>query len=115
MPQSRDFSQMDVGETVTGWIDFDQWLAPGEIIASISSIAVANYQPPSGAAYVTLTGGFQIGTVPVSEGGSGVANAAVLQQWTGAAPGTARITATVVTSAGQTLTAWAHQPVGTPD
>jgi hypothetical protein len=112
MPQVHDFSLMDVGETVNGWIDFDQWLAPGETIASVISVAVQNYYPSGGAAYVTLTGPAQIGTVPVSEGGSGVTGAAVLQQWTGANAGTARIQITVLTSAGQTLSPWAHQPVG---
>jgi hypothetical protein len=33
-PHVPDFSAMDVGETVNGWIDFSQWLAAGETIAS---------------------------------------------------------------------------------
>lgn len=115
MPKSRDFSIMDVGETVNGWIDFNQWLAAGETLASVTSVTPANYLPDTGNAFVTTTGAARIGTVPTTQGGSGVANAAVLQQWTGAAPGIARITAIVVTSAGQTLTAWAHQEVQTPD
>jgi hypothetical protein len=115
MPQSADCDEMDVGETVNGWIDFNKWLAPGETISSIVSVTEANYLPPGGSAYVTLTGSAQIGTVPVAAGGSGVTNAAVLQQWTGANPGTARITATVITSAGQELIDWTHQPVDTPD
>lgn len=115
MPQGRDFSCIDIGETVTGAIDFANWLSPGATIASVSSVAAANYFPlTTGSAYVNLTGSATIGTVPTSEGGSGIANTAVLQQWIGANVGTARITVTITTSDGQTLIGWAHQPVGQP-
>lgn len=115
MPQAPDFSPMDVGETITGAIDFGAWLDAGVSIASVVSVSVANYLPATGSAFITLTGSPLIGTVSTSEGGSGISNAAVLQQWVGANPGTARITITVTTSDGQTLIGWAHQPVGTPN
>jgi hypothetical protein len=51
---------------------------------------------------------------PIAVGGSGIANAAVLQQWQGVAPGVARIEATITTSDGQTLIGWSHQPVSQP-
>jgi hypothetical protein len=116
MPQGRDFGTMGVGETVTGSIDFGNWLDAGVTIASIVSVIASNFFPSaSGSAYVNLTGSAAIGTVPTSGGGSGVTNAAILQQWTGANPGTARITITIITSDGQTLIGWAHQPVGSPN
>lgn len=115
MPQGPDFSLMDVGETVTGAIDFSNWLESGVTIASIVSVAASNYLPSTGSAFLTLTGSPQIGSVPVAEGGSGIANTAVLQQWTGINPGTARITITITTSDGQTLIGWAHQSVGQPN
>lgn len=117
VPQVNDFDEMDVGETVNGWVDFAQWLAldRGEVLTSVASVSATNYKPVGGAAYVTLTGGPQIGTVTQAEGGSGAAGTSVLQQWTGAAVGAARIAITVNTSAGQVLTAWGHQRVGTPN
>jgi len=115
MPQGRDCSLMDVGETVTGGIDFAPWLASGVTIASIVSVAAVNYFPSGGSAYVTLTGSAQIGTIPTNLGGSGTTNTSVLQQWTGVAIGTARITIKITTSDGQTLEAWTHQPVDTPN
>jgi hypothetical protein len=114
VPQGPDFSIMDVGEIVTGGIDFGRWLGPSESITSVSSVIVENYNPSIGAAFITLVGSSQIGTIPTAQGGSGTVNAAVLQQWQGTNPGTARVTITVVTSANQTLKGWAHQPVGSP-
>lgn len=116
MPQGPDFSSMDVGETVTGAIDFSAWLPGGTTIASIVSVTAANYNARSGApASVDLVGIAQIGAASMSEGGSGVADAAVLQQWTGLYPGVARITVAITTSDGQTLIGWAHQAVGQPN
>lgn len=115
MPQVADFSIMDVDEIANGWIDFNPWLAPGTSIASISSVTATNYLPSGGSPYVTLVGSAQIGTVPVSEGGSGVSGAAVLQQWSGASPGASRIDITIITSDGQELNAWGHQVVGQPN
>ncbi|HEV2550801.1 MAG TPA: hypothetical protein VGU20_26045 [Stellaceae bacterium] len=115
MPQGPDFSQMDVGETPTPALDFVNWLTPGATLASITSVVITNYSPTGGAAFVTASGSPQIGTAPAALGGSGTANTAVLQKLTGVNPGTARITITVVTSDGQTLIGWAHQPVGQPD
>jgi hypothetical protein len=115
MPRGRDFSKMDVGETVTGAIDFAAWLPAGVSIASITSFVATNYFPNTGSAFVETQGSPSVGTVPVSEGGSGVTDVAVLQQWTGLAPGVARLTATITTSDGQTLIGWAHQQVQTPD
>jgi hypothetical protein len=107
---------MDVGETVNGWIDFAQWLdlVAGEVVSSVLSVVATNYSPLGGIAYVTIAGSAAVGTVPIAIGGSGVTNASVLQQWTGVAPGVARITMTVLTSAGQTLIAWGHQRVNVP-
>ncbi|MGC2393841.1 MAG: LamG-like jellyroll fold domain-containing protein [Methylovirgula sp.] len=115
MPQGPDFSAMDIGETVTGAIDFAAWIPSGVSIASISSVVASNYYPAGGAAYVTLVGSARIGTSPISIGGSGVGNAAILQQWMGVNSGIARITVTVVTSDGQILVGWAHQKVGQPN
>jgi hypothetical protein len=114
IPQGPDFSVMDVGETVTGAIDFAKWLPSGVTIASIVSVTATNSYPGGGSSYVTLSGAAKIGTAPMAIGGSGVANAAVLQQWLGVAPGVARIAATITTSDGQTLIGWSHQPVGQP-
>jgi hypothetical protein len=61
---------------------------------------------------LTLTGNVRIGTVPVAQGGSGVTDAAVLQQWSAVAAGTVRIDFAVNTTDGQTLIGWAYQPVG---
>lgn len=115
VPQGPDFSVMDVGETVNGSVDFSKWLPPGTTIASVVSVTVANYYSAGGSAYIALNGPAAIGTVPVSLGGSGIVNAAVLQQWTGLLPGTARVTATIMTSDGQELIGWVHQPVGQPN
>lgn len=115
VPQGPDLSVMDVGETVNGSVDFSKWLPSGTTIASIVSVTVANYYPEGGSNYIELDGVPVIGTVPASLGGSGVANAAVLQQWTGLAPGIARVTATILTSDDQTLIGWVHQPVQDPD
>ena len=116
MPKGPDFSLMDVGETVTGAIDFSVWLQPGATITSIVSVTAVNYYPSAeGNSYLTLVGTPQIGTAAQSAGGSGTLNTAVLQQWAGIGAGTARITVTVETSDGQTLIGWAHQPVGQPN
>jgi hypothetical protein len=97
-------------------IDFANWLPTNVTISSITSVTVANYYPnlPGDPAYITTSGPPSTGTAPISEGGSGVANAAVLQKLIGAAAGTARVTATITTSDGQTLIGWAHQSVGVP-
>jgi Concanavalin A-like lectin/glucanases superfamily len=114
MPQGPDFSVMDVGETLTGAIDFAKWLPSGVTIASIISVTATNHYPGGGSSYATVYGLARIGTAPVAAGGSGIANAAVLQQWQGVAPGVARIEATITTSDGQTLIGWSHQPVSQP-
>jgi hypothetical protein len=114
MPQGPDFSVMDVGETITGALDFAKWLPSGVTITSIVSVAATNSYPGGGSSYLTLSGAARIGTAPIAVGGSGVANAAVLQRWQGVAPGVARIAATITTSDGQTLIGWSHQPVGQP-
>lgn len=114
MPQGPDISPMDVGETITGGIDFSPWLA-GATINSIVSVVATNYLPASGSPFAALVGSPAIGTIPVSKGGSGNSNTSVLQQWQGLASGIIRITITVVTSDGQTLIGWVHQPVQDPD
>lgn len=120
VPKGPDCSVMDVGETVTGAIDFDRWLPAGVSITSIVSITVANYQPIPGRQgstlpYLSLSGSAQIGTAPVAQGGSGVFRHAILQKWTGLEPGIARVTAKITTSDGQTLSGWVHQPVQVPN
>lgn len=115
MPQGPDFSPMDIGETITGAIDFSRWLAPSVTIASVVSVSVVNYFPIGGSTYVSLVGSPTIGTAPTIVGGSGVTNMAVLQQWQGIGPGTIRVIATILTSDGQTLSGWAHQVVSAPN
>lgn len=115
MPQAPDFSSMDVGETITGALDFGRWLDTGVTVTSVVSVVAANYLPPTGSAFVQTVGSSQIGTISVAEGGTGTASAGVLQQWQGLNVGVARVTIAVQTSDGQTLIAWAHQSVGTPD
>lgn len=119
MPQGPDLDPMDVGETVTGAIDFAKWLASGVTIASITSLTVTNYAPagltPPASACATLVGSPSIGSAPVALGGSGNANTAVLQQWTGATSGVIRATATIRTSDNQTLIGWVHQSIGSPN
>jgi hypothetical protein len=110
MPQVDDFSAMAVGETVSGWCDFSNWLDPSEVLTS-AAVSTTNYVPGAGAPIVTTVAAPSIGAVPVALGGSGRANASVIQQWRGARVGTARVTFTVKTGAGQTLIAWGHQRV----
>jgi hypothetical protein len=114
MPQGPDLSQMDVGETITGAVDFAAWLPPGVTIAAIVSVVISNDQPPTGSPFATPVGGASIGTAAVAQGGSGITNAAVLQQWQGLLPGVIRITATIRTSDNQTLIGWVHQVIGQP-
>lgn len=115
MPQGPDFSEMDVGETVMLAIDFARWLQSGETITSISGVTLVNYDPAGGTAYLTAVGSPGVGTAPLSMGGSGTVNAAVLQAVQGANDGVARMTATITTSLGNVYVGWAHQSVGTPD
>lgn len=114
MPKGPDFSLMDVGELTTGSMDFARWLEPSVTIASVVSVVASNSFPSGGAAYINLLGAPSIGVVPKIKGGSGFAGTAVLQQWVGMAVGTALVVFTVLTSDGQTLSGWAHQPVGVP-
>jgi hypothetical protein len=114
MPQGPDTSPMDIGEQVTAAIDFAKWLNPGVTIVSITSFIATNQSPSGGSAYVTASGAAQIGTAQPGVGGSGVASAAVLQLIVGVAVGIARLTATIVTSDGQTLIGWVHQEVRQP-
>jgi hypothetical protein len=107
---------MNVGEVVTGGLDFGLWLNPGVTIdPDTLAVAVVNYSPSSGSPYVSLVGDPQLGTIPQSRGGSGIKNASVLQQWQGLGAGISRITFTVQTSDGETLIGWTHQPVGVPN
>lgn len=116
VPQASDFSLMNVGEVVTGGLDFGLWLNPGVTIEPMTlSVTVMNYSPAGGSSYVSLVGDPQLGTIPQSRGGSGIKNASVLQQWHGLAVGIARITFTVQTTDGETLIGWAHQSVGIPN
>lgn len=115
MPQGPDFPGMDVGESAPNAIDFAKWMPPGATIIEILSVVANNYYPAGGEPYVELIGSYQIGTWPVADGGSGCTNTAVVQEWTGLNAGTARITATIITSVNQTLIGWAHQQVGTPN
>ena len=116
VPQAPDFSLMNVGEIVTGGLDFGLWLNPGVTIdPSTLSVSVVNYSPSGGSPYVALEGSAQLGTIPQKRGGSGIPNASVLQQWHGLAVGIARIVFTVQTSDGEVLIGWSHQPVGVPN
>jgi hypothetical protein len=116
MPQGRDFSQADAGESPVVTLDFGDWLSPtGITIASVVSVTATNYFPPGGSAYVSLEGSAQIGTAPTAAVGSGVTNAAILQQFNALAAGEARITAEFTTSDGQTLIGWAHVKISTPN
>lgn len=115
MPQGPDFSLMDVGETITGTIDFSRWLPPGVTIASVVSVTAANVPSGTDSPYIRIIGNPMIGVAPWVTGGSGIAGTAVLQQWQGVAVGTVRATITILTSDGQTLSGWAHQMVGAPN
>jgi hypothetical protein len=84
-------------------------------IASIVSVVATNYFPSGGSAYVTLVGSAELGTIPMNRFGSGITNAAVIQQWTALNPGTVRITITVETSDGQEEIGWAHQRILAPN
>lgn len=114
MPQGPDFSIMDVGETITGTMDFSRWLPAGVEIASVSSVTFVNL--PTGAPdFISLVGFPSIGVASLYAGGSGIPGTAVLQRWQGIAAGTVRVTFTIMTSDGQTLSGYAHQPIGTPN
>jgi hypothetical protein len=115
LPYGPDFSPMDVGETITGWMDFYRWLQPGESIASVVSVQVSNSLPAGGSPYVMTVGAPAVGTAASNIGGSGQAGMAILQQWEGLAPGTVLVEITFTTSDGQTLSGWAHQPVIVPN
>lgn len=112
MPKGPDFSSMDVGEVVTGSVDFARWINPtGVSIAAILSVAVTDFFPENQAAPIALVGAPEVGTVPIGIGGSGIANMAVLQQWIGVSAGWADVQMTILTSDHQELTGWARQQV----
>lgn len=113
MPQGNDFSPMDTTELVTQTFDFGPWLLSGVSIQSITSVTCQVYMGTDAAASSRLVGSPATTTSPTT----GAATAAVLQQIgnTPVAGVIYRLDATVVTSDGQTLNLWAHQPVQSPD
>ena len=108
MPQGPFLSPMDVGETITGAIDFARWLPPGVTISSVDSVEIDNITS-SDIPLSSLVGSPAIGTASWLVGGSGQLNTAIFQQWQAVAVGQTRVTMTVLTSDGQTLSGWARQ------
>lgn len=115
MPQSPDFSPIDIGEIVTGTFDFGPWIAPNQSIAVIQSVACVVapsstvVDPTPGA---RIIGGSQLTISPQTS----LANQALLQQWGNMVAGvTYRITTTIMTTDNQVLIMWAHQLCKAPD
>jgi len=112
MPQGPNLSPMNVGETITGWIDFARWLPQGTTIEAVTAVEIDSLI--SGGPFANLIGSPAVGIAPRIIGGSGQLNTAVLQQWQAIAVGTIRVMMTILTSDGQTLQGYAHQQITMP-
>lgn len=107
MPRGNDFSAIDPTETVNGSWDFAPWLPSGVTIGSIVSTSCTVIAGTDAGAATRLIGAASIIASPYT----GAAASAVLQQWGTMLAGVVyKMTATILTSDGQTLTLYAHQP-----
>jgi len=113
MPQLPDFSVIDVGETPTFGMDFSAWLTSGVTLSAITSFTVTNLFPGA-ENFAEVIGTPAIGTIPISKGGSGVANVGILFQLQANAYGKVRVTAAFSTSDEQKLIGWAYVPIEQP-